>query len=148
MINVIYHYTCGEKLYNKMVSFVCEKYDLTYMEFTVVMFLANNPQYDTATEIVNYRHLTKSHVSMTIRRLQEKKMLTGEYRGENRRTLHLKLTDKTSDIVKDGRQAQQAFRDLLTEGFTEEEKELLFKFVDKVDENIKKHSNSIKQVKI
>ena len=47
--NYFAHCVDVEELYENMVSPVCEKYELTYMEFTVLMFLANNPQYDTAT---------------------------------------------------------------------------------------------------
>ena len=57
--NYFAHCVDVEELYENMVSPVCEKYELTYMEFTVLMFLANNPQYDTATQIVRYRHLAK-----------------------------------------------------------------------------------------
>ena len=62
--NYFAHCVDVEELYENMVSPVCEKYELTYMEFTVLMFLANNPQYDTATQIVRYRHLAKSHVCL------------------------------------------------------------------------------------
>ena len=45
--NYFAHCVDVEELYENMVSPVCEKYELTYMEFTVLMFLTNNPQYDT-----------------------------------------------------------------------------------------------------
>ena len=73
---------------------ICEKYELTYMEFTVLMFLANNPQYDTATQIVRYRHLAKSHVSVSIRSLQERGLILGEHKGGNHRTIHLSVAGK------------------------------------------------------
>ena len=43
MKNYFAHCVDVEELYENMVSPVCEKYELTYMEFTVLMFLANNP---------------------------------------------------------------------------------------------------------
>ena len=91
MENIFQHYAAGESLYTKTVSPVCEKYGLTYMEFTVLMFLANNPQFDTAAEVVKYRHLTKSHVSMSVRSLQGRGLIRGEYREPNRRTIHLSI---------------------------------------------------------
>ena len=57
MINYFAHCVDVEEVYKNMISPVYEKYKLTYMEFTVLMFLANNPQYNTATLIVRYRHL-------------------------------------------------------------------------------------------
>ena len=79
MINLFDHYASGEKMYQKMVAPVCEAHHLTYMEFTVLMFLANHPQYDTATEVVKYRHLTKSHVSLSIRGLLDRGLLHAEH---------------------------------------------------------------------
>ena len=53
------------KLYQDTVLPVCKKYGLTYMEFGVLMFLYNNPQYNTAAQIVSMRHIPKSHVSIS-----------------------------------------------------------------------------------
>ena len=106
MINLLDHYVNGEKLYENVVSEVYKKYNLTYMEFTIIMFLFNNKKYDTATEIISYRHLSKSHVSSSIKTLEEKGYLTSYYSANNHRTIHLKLTDKVISICKEGRRAQ------------------------------------------
>ena len=55
--NYFAHCVDVEEVYKNMISPVYEKYKSTYMEFTVLMFLANNPQYNTASHIVRYRHL-------------------------------------------------------------------------------------------
>lgn len=83
VINYFAHCVDVEEVYKNMISPVYEKYKLTYMEFTVLMFLANNPQYNTATQIVRYRHLAKSHVSISIRSLQERGLILGEHKGGN-----------------------------------------------------------------
>ena len=93
MKNYFAHCVDVEELYENMVSPVCEKYELTYMEFTVLMFLTNNPQYDTATQIVKYHHLAKSHVSISIRSLQERGLILGEHKGGNHRTIHLSVSN-------------------------------------------------------
>ena len=41
---------------------------------------AEDPQYDTAAENVKYRCAAKSHVSLSVRSLQEKGVLAGAYR--------------------------------------------------------------------
>ena len=121
------------------VAPVCEKYGLTYMEFTVLMFLANNPQFDTAAEIVKYRHLTKSHVSMSVRSLQERGLIRGEYQEPNRRTIHLSMLEAAAPIVSDGWAAQQAFGDLLFLGFSEQESSQLMGYIERIDKNIADH---------
>lgn len=45
--------------YAQCVKPVCEAHGLTRMEFDILLFLANNPAYDTAADIVRIRMLTK-----------------------------------------------------------------------------------------
>ena len=125
-----------------MISPVYEKYKLTYMEFTVLMFLANNPQYNTATQIVRYRHLAKSHVSISIRSLQERGLILGEHKGGNHRTIHLSVSDKARDIIAVGRAAQNKFCEIVFAGFSKEEMEKLQQFTEQVNRNIKEYTNS------
>ena len=136
MESLFRHYAANESLYTAAVSPVCEKYGLTYMEFTVLMFLANNPQFDTASDIVRYRHLTKSHVSMSVRSLQDKGLLKGEHHEPNRRTIHLTVLDAAEPIVTDGRTAQQSYGSILFAGFSESEYELFVSYMKRIDNNI------------
>ncbi len=146
MENIFSHYAANESLYTASVSPVCKKYGLTYMEFTVLMFLANNPQFDTASDIVKYRHLTKSHVSMSIRSLEDKGLLKGEHHEPNRRTVHLTVLDTADAIVSDGRKTQQAFCEILFAGFSESEFKQLTSFMKRIDENVI-HYNALIQSK-
>lgn len=136
MESLFQHYAANESLYTATVSPVCEKHGLTYMEFTVLMFLANNPQFDTASDIVRYRHLTKSHVSMSVRSLQDKGLLKGEYHEPNRRTIHLTVLETAEPIVSDGRAAQQRYGSILFTGFSETEYELFVAYMKRIDNNI------------
>lgn len=139
MEDIFRHYAANESLYTATVAPVCEKYGLTYMEFTVLMFLANNPQFDTASEIVKYRHLTKSHVSMSIRSLEDKGLLKGEHHEPNRKTIHLTVLDAADAIVSDGRGAQQTFGKILFDRFSDSEYKQLTSFMRRIDENIANH---------
>ena len=139
MENIFQHYAAGESLYTKTVSPVCEKYGLTYMEFTVLMFLANNPQFDTAAEVVKYRHLTKSHVSMSVRSLQGRGLIRGEYREPNRRTIHLSILEPAAPIISEGQAAQRAFGDILFSGFSRQESARFAGYIERIDKNIADH---------
>lgn len=139
MENIFRHYKANESLYTAIVNPVCEKHGLTYMEFTVLMFLSNNPSFDTASDVVKYRHLTKSHVSMSVRSLMEKGLLRGEHLGSDRRTIHLSVLEAAEKIVSDGREAQRAFGDVLFSGFSEADYDLFTSFMKRIDENIKNH---------
>ena len=136
MESLFRHYAANESLYTATVSPVCEKYGLTYMEFTVLMFLANNPQFDTASDIVRYRHLTKSHVSMSIRSLQDKGLLKGAHHEPNHRTIHLTVLEAAEPIIADGRSAQKNYGNVLFAGFAESEYEQFVAYMKRIDNNI------------
>ena len=41
-----------KKIYDQSLEPVCKKYQLTRMELDILLFLANNPGYDTAKDII------------------------------------------------------------------------------------------------
>lgn len=144
MINIFEHYLLGEKLYEQVVSTVFKKYDLTYMEFTVLMFLANN-DYDTASDIAKYRCIAKSHISVSIKSLEDKGLLEETYLENDRRTKHLKLTKLSNPIIKDGRKAQNDFIDTLHKGLSVSDKEKMNKYIGIINSNIKDNLNDYRR---
>ena len=142
MFPIFEHFLDGQDLYQRTVLPVCREFDLTYMEFTVLMFLANNPQYDTAAQIVKVRHLTKSHVSVSVKGLQERGLVTGVYFPGNQKTLHLRLTEDSRSVVAAGIAAQQEFAAALVRGFTPEEVAQLQRLTEKIHENMKQEEET------
>ena len=142
MIPVFEHIFMGQSLYEKSVMPVCKSYGLTYMEFTVLMFLQNNPKYDTAAQLVKIRRLSKSHVSVSVKGLQEKGLVKGVYYPGNQKTLHLYLTETANPIVEAGLQAQRKFGAMLVRGFSPEELEQLQYLTDKLHENMRQEETT------
>lgn len=54
---------------------VCDRYQLTQMEYDILMFLHNNPKHNTAADIVKIRKSTKSHVSTSLKALENKGLI-------------------------------------------------------------------------
>ena len=52
--------------YEMLARNVCERYQLTQMEYDILMFLYNNPQHHTAADIVKVRKATKSRCSPNV----------------------------------------------------------------------------------
>ena len=111
----------AKRLYDQTLQPVCEQAGITRMELDILLFLANNPAYDTAKDIIERRRLTKSHVSASVRELTDRKWLEPSYQRNNRKTIHLRLLPAADDAVQRGRRAQTAFFSRLFEGFTPEE---------------------------
>ena len=66
-----------ENEYSEYRKRIMTKFSLTAAETDILMFLANNPQYDTAADISRIRRIPKSQVSVSVKSLCEKGILTG-----------------------------------------------------------------------
>ena len=64
------------RYYEILMSSVCEKHQLKHLEYDILMFLHNNPQYRTAADIVRVRKSTKSHVSTSLKTLEDRGLIT------------------------------------------------------------------------
>lgn len=71
--------------YEKVTGSVCEKYQLTHMEYDILMFLHNNPQHNTAAEIVKVRKSTKSHVSSSLKNLESRGLIERIQSADNKK---------------------------------------------------------------
>lgn len=93
---------------------VCSKYNMTTAELDVLLFLANNPEFDRATDIVEKRYIVKSQVSTSINLLEKKGYLNRTYKENDRKTIHLVINDLAQNVIKDGQNAQELFFDMQT----------------------------------
>ena len=125
----------GLNLYDKVSLPVRDKFGLTFMEFIVIMFLANNREYKKASDIVEVLGIAKSHVSMTILSLEERGLLERTMDPCDKRSSILELKN-TEAIVEEGRKAQNRFMDILLEGLDEKELMDTKKSFEKIEENI------------
>ncbi len=135
-MSVIDFFASFSELYDRRMAPICTSFDLTSMELSILLFLANNPEYDTAKDIVEKRHLTKSHVSVSLRDLEERGFIRKEHRDGNNRTVHLVLLSYSDDIIHEGQKAQAAFLSAVTTGFSAKDKELFQSCIDRINENV------------
>ena len=124
------------KLYGALFLPLLEEYKLSQLEADILLFLANNPQWDTARDIVEHRHLAKSHVSAGIDRLETRGYLERFPLPGNRKVLHLRLLPPAEPAVERGRALQRQYGQLLLDGLSEEERLQLRRLLDRVAENV------------
>ena len=125
------------RLYDNMLRPVCDHYGLAPIEATIISFLFNNPEKDTAADIVDLRMLSKSNVSLAVESLIQKSLLQRRQDKEDRRRIHLSLTSQAAPITREIESTRERFRKLIYKGFTEEEKQLFILFNDRIAENTK-----------
>lgn len=123
--------SCYEMLTRK----VCEKYQLTQMEYDILIFLHNNPQHNTAAEIVKIRKSTKSHVSSSLKNLENRGLVERIQSADNKKHIEIVLLEKAVPIIEDGIKVQKEFAKTLLQGLTDEEKRICVEVFNKVCEN-------------
>ena len=102
--------------YELLSGEVCDRYELTQMEYDILMFLHNNPQHNTAADIVKIRKSTKSHVSTSLKNLENKGLVERIQSKDNKKHIEIVLS-----------------------GLTEEEKHMCIDVFDKICNNAEKY---------
>ena len=129
-LNPLEYQNAIKALYSKCVEGVCVKHNITRMELDILLFLANNPCFDTATDIIEVRYLSKSQVSSSIKLLEQCGYLRKEYLKCNRKTAHLRICEGAMDIIHDGQAAQEKFISIMLSGFSQEEIDSMKRYND------------------
>lgn len=132
------HIQLLKRLYDQCMESLLQQYDIKRMELDILLFLANNPQYDTASEIIHNRGLSKSHVSTSIQHLIDHQLLTCHKTETDKKKIHLRLEPNADSIIEAGRAAQEAFFQTLVQGFSKEETIQLSHLFEKMETNIKR----------
>ena len=133
-----------KSLYTQYIEPVCSRHGLTRTELDILLFLATNPKFDTASDIVEMRHLAKSHVSTSVKALEKRNFLRKIYAPANRKTAHLSLCAAALPAVRDGQTAQQDFFAAIFDGFSSEDHELLSKLLKRISQNVRAHSAPVR----
>ena len=132
----IHNQIFGNIIYEQCLNEACAMHGLFKTEMDILLFLYNNPGFDTATDIVKHRYLSKSHVSKSVQSLKERGFLTSFYQGSNRRTIHLKLCSAADAAIADGLQAQKRFVSVLLADFSEAEKGQFQQYLCRITDNL------------
>ena len=104
--------------------------------FDILLFLANNPEYRTASDIVEFRKIKANLVSVNVDRLVSEGYLIREAAPSDRRKTLLFCTEKATPIIEKGRALQMHFMDALMTGIDEGTKEIIINGLKQMEENL------------
>lgn len=124
--------------YSKKCKPLCQELSLPQTAFDILMFLANNPEYKTASDIVEVRKIKANLVSVNVEKLVQEGYLKRETVKGDRRKTHLICTDKAQSVIYKGRMVQESFFELLFENTDEEAKKSFFEVMDLMGKNLDK----------
>lgn len=102
--------------YSSVCKPLCHRLNLPQTAFDILMFLGNNPEYQTARDIVEIRHIKANLVSVNVERLVQEGYLTRSPAPGDRRKTLLLCTEKAQDIISQGRQLQENYFASLFQG--------------------------------
>ena len=131
------HVLSIENFYAKYRKLIMNEFALSAAETDVLMFLANNPDFDTASHISKIRKIPKSQVSLAVNSLCEKGLLIGVYTEGNKKSIHLSPTDKAQPIIDYGKTVQKEFICALCHGFSDADTAEFKRLYTKISDNIK-----------
>lgn len=117
------------------VSGVCEQYQLRQLEYDILMFIYNNPAYNTAADIVRIRKSTKSHVSTSLKVLEDRGFIDRRVDKDNKKHVTIHLLQLANEVIEDGIWVQKEFAQDMFEGLSEEEIKVFMSVFQKVYDN-------------
>lgn len=124
------------RFYTQELGRVADAHGMSRVELDVLLFLHNNPSYDTARDIVEYRLLAKSYVSKAVDLLIRRHFLDTREDPKDRRIVHLTILSAASGILREALDAQQAIFRTAVEGISREELENMENVMSQMSKNI------------
>lgn len=122
--------------YSAVCKPLCRQLELPQTAFDILMFLGNNPDYKTASEIVEIRHIKANLVSVNVDRLVREGYLTRRGVAGDRRKTELLCTEKAQPIIARGRQLQNAFSERLFAGMDKEARRAFSEAMHLIEHNL------------
>ena len=120
-----------------------QRFGLTLCETTILAFLYNNPEYDTAADIVQLRMLSKGNVSSAVESLLQKNLLEKHQDVSDRRVYHLSLTETAAPVSDAIKEVNAAIERKVFQGISPEERAM----IESVNVRISRNMNTLNETK-
>lgn len=109
---------------------------MTQNAFDILMFLANNPEYNTAKDISRIRAIKANIVSFSVDKLVKEGYLERTAVPNDRRKVRLVCTKKAVPVIEQGHAIQQEFYNQMYAGFEDADLQAHFKYMEQVYKNM------------
>ena len=124
--------------YEKMCQLLCREFQIPQTAFDILMFLSNNPQYHTASDIVHLRKIKPNLVSFHVEKLVREGLLERRSLPDDRRKVMLYCTPRAETIATRGRKIQQEFFHAVTAEISEEDLRICMNTINRIGGNAEK----------
>jgi len=137
-IERLLHGVLYKQLLESRIAALRERYDLRKVDIEVLYYLSRGGGKNTSTDIKAGSMLTKSHISQSVDRMQKMRLLELIPDENDRRCVHLALTERADEIVKEIAVAWEDLHQTVFAGVTKEEEEQLKKIAARMEENMER----------
>lgn len=138
MVPILAYAQHYKKYYSTQFAGAAAAYGLNQLEIDILLFLHNNPELCTASDICRYRGLAKSNVSAAVERLRSRGVLEVLPAPDNRRQRILRFTGAARPMAEALAEIQRRTLEPLFDGFTAAEQQALQEYLCRMDANIQR----------
>lgn len=138
---LLYFFKKTRDEYDKKIEEAAFEIALTKPEADLLLFLSNNPSYNTARDAVVYRGFSKAYVSKALNSLYKKNYISLKKDVVDKRYLHIFINENIINKVKILQNTQEKVFQEYTKNITEEEKNLFIEIINKMVKNKKGEKN-------
>lgn len=131
-------------VYSDVCKPACKELGIPQTAFDILMFLTNNPNFNTAKDISTYSGIKKNLISMHVEKLVNQGYLTRESVPGDRRKVKLVVTDKAFSVIDKGRKVQNYYYKFLIDGLSEKDLAAFRKCIDTISNNADKLDKLLK----
>lgn len=124
--------------YEKALLPLAKETDMPHTAISILLFIANNPEFATASNICDMRGLKRPVVSAHVENLVQGGYIERRAVPGDRRKAALVCTEKAAKIVESGRERQIRFAKEVLEGISEEDRAVMERCFLKMNANIDK----------
>ena len=132
----------GNDLFDRLVEYAAEKWQLAAPEMRILLFLAQHPEMDTARDVAFQCGMSKASVSGNVLKLATRGLLTVDVDLKDRRFQHLTITELAAPILEDSRRFFHETDVALMEILGTEEREQLLRLLGKINGDARFHTTS------
>ena len=127
-----------DKVFKQNFDQELERVGLTFSQMRVLRFLENNPNTKiTQKDISKELDIQHSTTIGLLKRMQEKGLVTVVVDEVNRRCRNIFLTNKAEEISCEMERGRTIMENRVVASFTEEEKEIFYRLLNKAIDNLK-----------
>lgn len=132
-------------VYESVCQPICKKTGISQTAFTILMFLASNPEHFTAKDVSTFRAIKPNIVSFNVDKLVNAGYLERQPIPGNRRSIKLVCTEKAEPMINEGRRIIDRFLSSITAGFSKDDFIKFHQYLEVIEKNVSEMKDHLKK---